>query len=229
MPRRPRGMQLAEDAGYHVFSRGHNREALFADPDDLRYFLGLVARYRQRFDLQLYHYCVMTNHFHLLVQLDNPRRLSALVAGLLLAYVRYFNGRHGFVGHLWQGRFKSPAVQREGYWLSCGRYIERNPVEAGMVALPWEYPWSSCPAYALGKSDPLLTEGPCYLELSPDPARRPELWREFLLGEDVREAVVRRQDWALGDDDFRQRMAQVLGRPAPRRRGRPRKAPARAG
>jgi putative transposase len=221
MARLPRWMQLARDAAYHVMSRGHNREAIFADPDDTRYFLGLVDRYRRRDGFRLYHYCVMSNHFHLLLQLDDPRRLSALMAGLLIAYVRYCNGRHGFVGHLVQGRFKSPLVQRESYWLSCGRYIERNPIEAGLVAVPWDYPWSSSRAYALGATDPLLTEDPCYTELSPDPARRRQLWREFLCDEDPREDVVRRGDWAVGDEEFRGRMAQVLGRPLPRPRGRP--------
>jgi hypothetical protein len=142
----------------------------------------------------------------------------------LLAYVHYSHRRYGFVGHLFQGRFKSPLVQREGYWLSCGRYIERNPLVAGLVAQPWDYPWSSCRAYARGEVDALLTEDPCYTELSRDPDRRQQLWREFLLGEDGREEVVRRGEWALGDDDFRGRMAQVLGRPQPRPRGRPPKS-----
>jgi putative transposase len=103
--------------------------------------------------------------FHLLLHLDDPRRLPALMAGLPIAYVRYCNGRHGFVGHLVQGRFQSPLVQREGYWLSCGRYIERNPLAAGLVAAPWDYPWSSCRAYACVAADPLLIEDPCYTEL----------------------------------------------------------------
>jgi putative transposase len=212
---------MARDAAYHVMSRGHNRGALFADADDTRYFLRLLDRYRRRFGFRLYHYCLMTNHIHLLLQLDDPRRLSSLMAGLLLAYARYCNGRHGFVGHLFQGRFKSPLVQREGYWLSCGRYIERNPLVAGMVSAPWDYPWSSCRAYACGAADPLLTEDPCYTELSPDPGRRQQLWREFVSGDDPREAAIARGDWAVGDDGFRGRMAQVLGRPLPRPRRRP--------
>ncbi len=224
MPRTPRWMLLTRDAAYHVMSRGHNREAVFADPDDARHFLRLLARYRERFGFRLSHYCLITNHVHLLLRLEDPRRLSALMAGLLLAYVRYFNKRHGFVGHLWQGRFKSPVVQRDGYWLSCGRYIERNPVEAGVVSEPWTYPWSSCRAYALGERDPLVSENPCYTELSPDVGRRRELWREFLAGEDVRETAIRQGNWAIGDDDFRRRMGEALGRPAPRRRGRPPKA-----
>jgi putative transposase len=224
MPRVPRWRQLARDAAYHVMSRGHNRQAIFADPDDVRYFLGLLDRYRRRFGFRLYHYCVLSNHFHLLLQPEDPRRLSSLLAGLLLAYARYCNGRHGFVGHLFQGRFRSPLVQRDGYWLSCGRYIERNPLEVGLVDDPWHYPWSSARVYALREPDPLVTEDPCYTELSPDLARRQRLWREFLLGDDPREEAVRKGDWAVGDDGFRGRMAQVLGRPLPRPRGRPPKA-----
>src|SRR5262249_39626032 len=135
----------------------------------------------------------------------------------------HYHRRHHFVGHLWQGRFKSPLIQCDGYLLSCGRYIERNPGEAGMVADPWDYPWSSARAYALGGRDPLLADTPWYRELAEEAGRRQQLWREFLLGDDPREAAVRQGDWAVGDDAFRRRMRQEHGRPAPRRRGRPRK------
>jgi len=196
---------------------------VFAEEADIRFFLGLLARYRERYEYRLYHYCIMGNHFHLLLQLEEGPRLSALMAGLLRAYVHYFNGRCGFVGHLWQGRFHSPAVQTEGYLLSCGRYIERNPLEAGLVNEPWDYPWSSCRAYALGTTDPLLAENPWYLELASEPAVRQRRWREFLLGEDPREKAVRRSDWAMGDEAFRRRLLALRGRPVLRGRGRPRK------
>jgi putative transposase len=117
-------------------------------------------------------------------------------------------------------------VQRRDDLLSCGRSIERNPLEAGLVAEPGQYPWSSARAYALGEPDALVDESPEYLALADSAARRQQLWREFLLGEDPREEVVRRGDWAIGDDSFRLRVLQAQGRPAPRRRGRPRKAPA---
>jgi putative transposase len=220
MARKPRWLQLGEDAGYHIMSRGHNRETLFADDQDFEHFLALLARYRKSHGYRLYHYSLMTNHFHLLLQLHDPRRLSSLMAGLLIAYVRYANRRRGFVGHLFQGRFKSPTIQRETYWLSCGRYVERNPAEAGMVTLPWDYRWSSARCYALGEADPLVDEDPCYRELSPDAERRQALWREFLLAEDPREEAIRHGDWCIGDDAFRDRMTAVLGRPLPRRRGR---------
>ncbi len=228
MSRVPRRWQWAEEACYHLMDRGHDREPTFLDDDDRRAFLGLVDRYRRRFGFRLYHYCLMDNHLHLLVQLDDARQLSPLMAGLLRAYVHHCHRRHGFVGHRWQGRFKSPAVQRRGYLLSCGRYIERNPVAAGLVAEPWDYRWSSARAYALGEADPLLAENPEYLALSEGPARRQELWRAFLLGQDPREEVVRRGDWAVGDEDFRRRVRVAQGRPGPRRRGRPPKVVPRA-
>jgi putative transposase len=142
----------------------------------------------------------------------------------LVAYWHYYRRRHGLVGHLFQNRFKSPAIETDRYLLSCGRYLERNPLEAGLATLPWDYRWSSCRAYALGEGNGLLAVNPWYEELSPEPTRRQQLWREFLLGEDVKEAAVRRPDWVVGSETFRQRMQQAASRPAPRRRGRPSKA-----
>ena len=88
----------------------------------------------------------MRNHFHLLVPRDNPKELSSWMARLLRAYVPYYQRRTGFVGPLWQGRFQSPAVAVEDYFLRCARYIERNPVRAGQVDEPWHCRWSSCSA-----------------------------------------------------------------------------------
>jgi putative transposase len=94
-----------------------------------------------------------------------------------------------------------------------------------MVPLPWEYRWSSCRAYALGQADTLLAPNPWYEELAPEPERRQQLWREFLMADDPKEAEVRRPDWIVGSEAFRRRMQQAAGRPAPRRRGRPNQAP----
>ncbi len=217
MPRVPRPRQWTDAACYHLINRG----PLFADDEDRAYFLTLLRRYRDRFGLRLYHYCLMGNHFHLLLQLPEPKRLSACGAGLLRACVHHAHRRHGFVGHLFQGRFKSPAVEADAYLLSCGRYIERNPLEARLVALPWEYRWSSGRAYALGEADPLLAPNPWYEALSPDPGRRQALWREFLLGEDAKEAEVRREEGVVGGPDFRRRTRRLRSRPIPRGCGRP--------
>jgi putative transposase len=219
MPRRPRREQWTEAACYHLINRGHNRETVFACDDDRRYFLHLLDRYRHRYDLRIYHFCLMSNHFHLLLQVRRCQHLSILMAGLLRSYVHYFNRAYGFVGHLWQGRFKSPAIQAEGYLLSCGRYIERNPLEAGMVTLPWDYPWSSCRTYALGESNDLLTLHPLYLESGATPL----LWRAFLLADDPKEHIIRRQDWLVGDPELRQETQDRYSRPCGRGKGRPRR------
>jgi putative transposase len=221
MSRMPRRQQLADAGCFHVVDRGHDRTPIFRDDDDRHAFRALLARYRQTVGFRLHHFCLMDNHFHLLLRLDTPGRLSALLAGLLRAYIHHCHRRHGFVGHLFQGRFKSPAIQDGPYLLSCGRYVERNPVAAGAVVQPWDYAWSSAPAYACGVADELVELSPAYLELSPDPQRRQQLWREFLVMEDEREEQVRRSDWAVGDEGFRLRMRQLAGRPQPRRRGRP--------
>jgi putative transposase len=119
------------------------------------------------------------------------------------------------------------SVPAEAYMLSCGRYIERNPVDAGIVADPWEYRWSSCRAYALGEADPLLARNAHYEELAEAPKRRQSLWREFLSGEDPKEGQVRRSDWVLGGESFRLRMQHGSARPQPRQRGRPARPPNR--
>jgi putative transposase len=202
-------------------NRGHNREVVFADDDDRRYFLTLLARYQERFPWRLYHYCLMSNHFHLLVQLADPKKLSSLLAGLLRSYVHYYNRRYGFCGHLWQGRFKSPAIEVDRYLLSCGRYIERNPVEACLAEYAWDYPWSSCRHYALGLGDALLAANPWYDQFGSDAAARLQRWREFLQDDDPAEAAIRRGDWIVSEAALRSATCQQRGRPMPRGRGRP--------
>ena len=221
MPRRPRRTCWTDAACYHVMNRGQNRATIFADDNDRHYFLGLLARYRQRFDVHLYHYCLLDNHFHLLLQLAQPRQLSRLMASMLVAYVRYFQRRYRFVGHVFQGRFKSPAIEAEPYLLSCGRYLERNPVAANLVQDAWQYRWSSCRAYALGVNDPLLASNPWYEQWSPDPTRRQVLWQEFVRGPDPKEEVIQADDWAIGEPEFRRRLRRPESRAVPRGAGRP--------
>ena len=104
----------------------------------------------------------MGNHFHLLLQLADARQLSPLLAGMMVAYWHHYRRRYQLVGHLFQGRCKTPTVEAEAYMLSCGRYIERNPLEAGLVSEPWQYRWSSSRAYAWGEANGLLAPNPWY-------------------------------------------------------------------
>jgi putative transposase len=169
----------------------------------------------------------MSNHFHLLVQVPEPRCLSRLVAGLLVAYWHHYRRRYGLVGHLFQGRFKSPAIEAEAYLLSCGRSVERNPCAAGLVGEPWAYRWSSAAAYACGAADALLAANPWYEALAAEAVGRQARWRAFVLGEDPKEAAIERQDWLIGSDAFRIQAHCEQGRTAPRTQGRPLKPSAR--
>jgi putative transposase len=109
--------------------------------------------------------------------------------------------------------------------MSCGRYIERNPLAAGLVQQPWDYPWSSCRYYALGEANALLRENPCYTDLATSGQGRQRLWREFLLGEDPKEAVVQREEGNFGDDEYSRRLGERQGRYVRNRRGRPAQSP----
>src|SRR5579859_4324221 len=177
MPRTPRRFELSENICYHVINRGHNRETVFRDDADRLAFLKRLGEYKTRFQFQLFHSCLRDNHFHLVLRPHAPRDLPRLMAGLLRSYVHYYHKRYRFVGHLWQGRFKSPAVQADPYLLSCGRYVERNSVAARLVKSPWDYRWSSCRAVALGEADALVDENPLIAEWSAKPDRRQEMWR----------------------------------------------------
>ena len=220
MPRIPRMKLWTEAACYHIINRGHNRENIFTDEQDFLYFKTLLARYRTRFQIRLYHYCLMSNHFHLLLQLERPQALSSFMAGMLRSYVHYYHRRHGFFGHLWQGRFKSPAVEVDEYLLSCGRYIERNPLEAGIADRPWNYRWSSSAAYACGTPDGLLDENIWYMNMATDSNERQRRWRELVLGEDPRERRIRETDWVIGSEAFRRQMKSTRSRAVPRSKGR---------
>jgi putative transposase len=176
----PRRNHWTEEACYHVLNRGHNRQAVFDDDEDRRAFLGLLRRYRDRFGFRLYHYCLMSSPVHWVLQLPDPRCLSAFAAGFLRVYGHHVHRRHGFVGALWQGRIKSPALKCEPYLLSCGRYVEHNPLAVGLLTEPWQYAWSSARAHALGVGDPLLAENPWYLGLAASSAGRQGRWQQTL-------------------------------------------------
>lgn len=221
MPRVPRRLQHADGLCYHVMSRGHNRETIFRDDADRLAFLARLANVKRRFDFRLLHYCLMDNHVHLILRPRTPAALTSLMAGLLRSYVHYFHRRDAFVGHLWQGRFKGPAIQDGEYLLSAGRYVERNPVAAGLTRTPWDYRWSSSRHYACGEADPLVDDSPELVELAPDADHRREMWRAFLIHDDSRESAIAEADWCIGTPEFRARLTQHHGRPTPRRRGRP--------
>jgi len=178
MPRKPR--PLIDRGCYHLIARGNNRQWLFVEAADFERFLDGLATAKRRYSAQLYHYCLMSNHIHLLAQFDEATLLPKFMQALLQGYGRWFKTRHRYSGHVWQGRYKSPFVAQESYFLEAGRYIERNPLRAKLVRDLQEYPWSSYPFYADGADNPLLEIDPYYPLLGPTPYQRQEAYREFV-------------------------------------------------
>lgn len=132
-------------AVYHVTSRGDRQESIFLDDEDRRTFLRLLSREVMQQGWWLYAYCLMDNHYHLLVETPEPG-LGRGMGRLNGVYTQAFNRRYGLVGHLFQGRYKAIVVERDSYLLELCRYIVLNPVRAHLVDTPALWPWSSYPA-----------------------------------------------------------------------------------
>jgi len=139
MARRPR----IEIAGYyHIVNRGVEQRVVFEEPDDYEYFEELMCLYAKNFGITIHNYCLMSNHYHLLIEITRPN-LSKFMRQLNMNYAIYFNKKHKRSGHLWQGRFKSWYVTDEAYLYTLMRYIEQNPLKAGIVKEIADYPYSS--------------------------------------------------------------------------------------
>ena len=178
MPRKTRA--LLDGGYYHLIARGNNRLFVFPIEGGFERFTHLLAASKQKYSWRLAHYCLMSNHLHLLGQLAQGVTLPKLMQFLLFEYSRWYRTQTGYVGHLWQGRYKSPLVAADSYFLECGRYIERNPVRAGIVERPEDYRWSSYRYYAFGDADPLVDEDPFYVTLGANPMSRQQRYREFV-------------------------------------------------
>jgi len=225
MPRRAR-LRIA-GAPLHIIQRGNNRGACFFADHDYRCYLQHLGELVARYECAIHAYVLMTNHVHLLLTPDQPEGASLLMKHLGQRYVQYVNRVYERSGTLWEGRFRSSIVQAEAYLLRCQRYIEMNPVRAGMVDSPGAYRWSSFGANALGRRDVLITPHPVFLALGSDSSNRRasylELFRSEIASSELDEIRVSTNGgYALGSELFRQEIAVTLGRRAgPGRSGRP--------
>lgn len=225
MPRRAR-LRLA-GLPLHLIQRGNNRGACFFAEDDYRFYLHHLGLLSRKYQCAIHAYVLMTNHVHLLLTPAKRDGASLLMKHLGQRYVQYVNRTYKRSGTLWEGRFRSSLVQVRDYLLSCYRYIELNPVRAGMVEHPRDYGWSSYRANAEGKASALLTPHDEYLLLGSDDVARHKayvaLFRTKLEPDvlrDIRSAA--NGGFALGDERFKEQVELVLGRRARRgEAGRP--------
>ncbi|MCK5581390.1 MAG: transposase [Candidatus Omnitrophica bacterium] len=128
---------------HHIIKRGNNREAVFLEEEDYRHYLNTIQRYKKKYEFKLYAYCLMTNHVHLLLETTSQGNISRIMQSITIAHIRYYNYKYQRCGHVWQGRFMSPVVSSDEYFLTAMRYIEQNPLRANMVKNVDEYCWSS--------------------------------------------------------------------------------------
>jgi putative transposase len=227
MARRPR----VEVAGVplHVIQRGNNRAACFHSDGDRYLYLRLLAGALTKYPCALHAYVLMPNHVHLLVTPQHERAVAAMMQDLGRRYVRIFNDVHGRTGTLWEGRYKASLIDSERYLLTCQRYIELNPVRAGLVQRPADYRWSSHRHYAFGAANPLITSHPLIHSLALDEVNRRRaylaLFQEQLEPDTLN--LIRttaNKGWALGSEAFLKELEAATGRAVrPPKRGRPRR------
>jgi putative transposase len=177
MPRQAR--LVLPDVALHVIQRGHNRQACFRHETDHLVYLTLLHDLSRKSGCALHAYCLMTNHVHLLLTPSAPTACSTLIRDLGQRYVQYFNRRYERSGTLWEGRFRSCLVDSAPYVLACYRYIELNPVRAGMVPSASAYRWSSHHGNTGRTDNNLLSPHAEYLALSNDEVLRRSAYQQL--------------------------------------------------
>jgi len=214
----------------HVIQRGNNRDAIFVAKTDYRLYLEKLEEACERFSCQVHAYVLMTNHVHLLMTPQTETGIGQVMQSLGRYYVQYFNFTYRRTGTLWEGRYRATLIDAESYLLTCYRYIELNPVRAGMVTHPADYPWSSYGRNALGQADSLLSSHPLYRQLGCSGEDRRKAYQSLFrqaLGEDVL-ANIRastNKAWVLGNERFKMQVETLLQRQVtPKLRGGDRKS-----
>ncbi len=194
---------------HHVTQRGNRRQQTFFNNEDYESYLDLMSEWCGKYHVDIWAYCLMPNHIHLIAVPQTKEGLNLAVGEAHRRYTRRVNFREGWRGHLWQGRFAS-FVMEEFHLLACARYIELNPVRAGLVKRPEEWPWSSAESHINMKDDGLIKIKPL-VEMVNKP------WNEFLSYdvEEMEMEVFRKHERTgrpLGGDSFVGSLEEMLGR-----------------
>lgn len=201
----------------HVIQRGNNRKPCFFEDDDRHRYLEWLRKAAEQYGGFVHAYVLMTNHVHLLATGTGVGTIGRIMQSLGRRYVRYVNSSYRRTGTLWEGRYKACLVDSDRYLLTCYRYIELNPVRAGMVSTPGDYRWSSYNRNALGMTDDVITPHATYESMGPSDAERflayQDLFRNSIDNDDL-EAIRRHvnQGKVLGSETFRNEVEAVVNR-----------------
>ena len=201
----------------HVIQRGNNRQVIFAGDGDMKAYVTWLKEYADKFYVAIHAWVLMTNHVHILCTPNRQFSVSQMMQALGRRYVQYFNRRYNRSGTLWEGRFRSCLVQEESYLLQLYRYIELNPVRAGMVNDPADYTWSSYQCNGLGKISKLLSPHPLFSGLGASDETRQSAYRalftehvEGQLLDDIRQAA--NKGLVLGSKRFVEEVEALTGK-----------------
>lgn len=192
---------------HHIIQRGNNRQAIFASTTDYLMLLDLLDENAKKFGVALHAYVLMSNHFHLLATPQTADGLPQMMQAVGRRYVRYFNDSQQRSGTLWEGRYRSTLIQAERYLLACMAYIDLNPVRAGLVAHPRDYPWSSYGHYSGQRMDKRITPHPLVWALGNTPFAREAAYADMVqagisLVQQTALTDSALSGWALGEPDF---------------------------
>ena len=205
---------------HHVTQRGNRRQQTFFNDEDYQAYLELMSHWCDRYRVQIWAYCLMPNHIHLVAVPESKEGLNQAIGEAHRRYARRVNLREGWRGHLWQGRFSS-FIMEESYLLACTKYIELNPVRAGLVQKPEKWRWSSAAAHLKGRDDILVRAKPL-LQMVSGP------WKRFLstdaMDDDVE--ILRKHERTgrpLGENEFIETLEVLLDRRLKRRKPGPKK------
>ncbi|MGZ8256644.1 MAG: REP-associated tyrosine transposase [Gallionella sp.] len=201
----------------HLIVRGNNRSAIFCADADYRFYLEKLQLACSTHGCKVHAYVLMTNHVHLLITPQEEHSLSKTIQMLGRYYVQYYNYTYQRTGTLWEGRYKASLIDSEAYLLTCMRYIELNPVRAGMVSHPSEYPWSSYRHNALGEESALVTPHLEFLRLDKLTEARQATYRELFNHHIDAKSITEIRDatnkaWVLGNARFKQCIQRQLDR-----------------
>jgi putative transposase len=214
MPRKPR--LYLPGVPSHVIQRGNNRCACFFTDDDYRYYLQYLDEARQKYNVAVHAYVLMTNHVHLLMTPADPMGISRLMQSIGRRYVQYINMTRERSGTLWESRHKSSLVHADEYLLNCYCYIEMNPVRARIVDHPIDYPWSSYRYHACGDLNRIVEDHVLYRQLAREDKQRLARYRELFftdMEQDLLDLIRKsaNRSMPLGNDRFRAEIERTAG------------------
>ena len=228
MPRQAR--IILRNTPHHIVQRGHNRQAVFIEDADYRYYIATLREWKEELNIKVYGYCLMTNHVHLIIDpCDDEDNLGKFMKRLAGRQTRYVNALERRTGSLWEGRYKSSPIETDTYLLACSRYVELNPVNAGMVKQASDYEWSSYRQKAGVEKEMWVDNDPIYIGLSKDKNERMQRYKKYInqpVPEEEKQLIggALQRGQLTGTHRFVEEVERRLGiRVEQRKQGRPKK------